>query len=317
MSLFAANVEPSSASPALAMVVLGLVVAGIAAWTAILRQLRRPESLVPLAPRRAVPWSAGHCAAIIFVYVASLILVPHLFLHFNGREEARQEPPVEESPAKSNDHMIVHLLRNVGHDPAAVLLGVLTAGLLAPLCEEFVFRLTLQGYLEARERRFRRRFRLRAIPRGLLPVTIVAIAFALLHVRRAARPPDLEVVRDLLMGTAVAHLLTILVGLAILRWDARATADDLGWSPQEWRKDLRTGLVAFFALATLLFPLQAALTALLPKDFAADPLSLIPFALVVGWLYFRTHRILPSIAVHITLNSVSLVLLWASTTSGS
>jgi len=42
----------------------------------------------------------------------------------------------------------------------------------------------------------------------------------------------------------------------------------------------------------------------------ADPLTLFLFSLILGTLYYRTHRILPAIVLHMTLNFTSLTLAW-------
>jgi membrane protease YdiL (CAAX protease family) len=55
-----------------------------------------------------------------------------------------------------------------------------------------------------------------------------------------------------------------------------------------------------------------ALSYILPKKFAPDPIPIFFFAIALGLLYNRTHRALPSIAVHMALNAASLamVLSW-------
>ena len=40
------------------------------------------------------------------------------------------------------------------------------------------------------------------------------------------------------------------------------------------------------------------------------PVSLILFGIVLGYLYQRTHRLVPSITAHMLFNSYSMVLLW-------
>ena len=45
-----------------------------------------------------------------------------------------------------------------------------------------------------------------------------------------------------------------------------------------------------------------------------DPIPLFFLALALGYLYQRTHRLWPSLVVHATLNSCSLLMLWLQTT---
>jgi membrane protease YdiL (CAAX protease family) len=43
------------------------------------------------------------------------------------------------------------------------------------------------------------------------------------------------------------------------------------------------------------------------------PIPLFPFALILGYVYQRTHRIWPSLIAHLLLNATSLVTLWQMT----
>ena len=78
------------------------------------------------------------------------------------------------------------------------LLCVISAAVVAPISEEFLFRVLLQGWLEALEHRWRRQMPTlrRLIPRGTGPILLTSLLFARLHFRveRAAverRLPDL------------------------------------------------------------------------------------------------------------------------------
>ena len=55
---------------------------------------------------------------------------------------------------------------------------------------------------------------------------------------------------------------------------------------------------------------SALLFALAHTGHSSDPIPLFVFAVGLGYLYQRTHRILPCILVHVLLNSVSLLKLW-------
>jgi membrane protease YdiL (CAAX protease family) len=48
-----------------------------------------------------------------------------------------------------------------------------------------------------------------------------------------------------------------------------------------------------------------------------DPIPLFFFALVLGYLYQRTRRILPCVVVHFLLNSCSLAALWLDIYGGA
>jgi predicted transporter len=90
-----------------------------------------------------------------------------------------------------------------------------------------------------------------------------------------------------------------------------ATARDLGWDARKWKEDLGIGLTAFFASVLPIYILQIVLNRLLPKEIAPDPITLYFFAVLLGTVYFRTGRLLPSIVMHMLLNAASLGMAWA------
>jgi membrane protease YdiL (CAAX protease family) len=44
--------------------------------------------------------------------------------------------------------------------------------------------------------------------------------------------------------------------------------------------------------------------------FGPDPVALFVLALILGFLYQRTHRIVPCIVVHALFNALNLLILW-------
>ena len=89
----------------------------------------------------------------------------------------------------------------------------------------------------------------------------------------------------------------------------RASWADLGLCRREFWADVLRGLVTFAAVATPAYMVQIAAGKLLGDTISADPAGLTLFALAMGMLYFRTHRIVPSIALHMALNASSFLLL--------
>jgi hypothetical protein len=169
----------------------------------------------------------------------------------------------------------------------------------------------LQGWLEAAQRRRRRQLPQvpPLLPIGAGPIALTSLAFAYMHpFVRQQYPLDYVVV--MLVGQAVVNVLTMAVGIAWLRVRAGATARDLGWAPGHLASDVRLGLVAFAAVGVPIYAIQAGLTKLMPTGVAADPVSLFFFALVLGLLYYRTHRIVPSVVLHMSLNLTTFAMAW-------
>lgn len=97
-------------------------------------------------------------------------------------------------------HPLIDVIRR-NPSPETLSALAVVAVLLAPLLEEFVFRVVIQGWLEKRLRSWRRRVpQLRALPAGMLPITISAALFASLH----ANGPD--PVPIFLLGLALGYL---------------------------------------------------------------------------------------------------------------
>lgn len=135
----------------------------------------------------------------------------------------------------------VQLLLTKDASPQVVALCALSVVIVAPLTEEFVFRVLLQGWMETIVLWWRSREQL--LPAGELPIEHAP----------AASSPELMPLPILLSSLAFALV-------------------HLGHGP--------------------------------------DPIPLFVFALMLGYLYQKTHRIWPSLVVHACLNAWSLTMLW-------
>jgi membrane protease YdiL (CAAX protease family) len=221
-------------------------------------------------------------------------------------------PPVEAPDDELHAaHPLVVLLQK-SPSPATLALAVLVAVVIAPVSEEFLFRLLILGWLERVERWLRRRSPgLRKLARGAGPLVLTSLLFAAPHYRpepTAAGPADLIRVFAL---NAVVSLATVAAGIAILRGLRGASWRDLGVVPGELWSDVCLGLQSFLALVAPIYLLQLLLRLVLGADPIVDPISLFFFAMALGLLYLRTHRIVPSIVLHMALNATSLAMAWA------
>ena len=70
------------------------------------------------------------------------------------------------------------------------------------------------------------------------------------------------------------------------------------------------GLAAVVFCIPLLYSVQLAAPSILPKTVAPDPVTLFFFAAVMGIIYFRTHRVVPSIVMHVAFNALNLAAAW-------
>jgi hypothetical protein len=186
------------------------------------------------------------------------------------------------------------------------------AVVVAPVAEEFFFRVLLQGWLEKVERTWRRRLPMlrRWMPLGAMPILISSTVFAGQHFREEAPMVNVDLFMLLLACDGIARILTIIFSILFLHWRVGATAIDFGWAPKNILADVRLGLITFAAIAVPIYGCMIAVSQLLPKKFAPDPIPIFFFAIALGLLYNRTHRAAPSIAVHMALNAASLAMVY-------
>ena len=295
-------------------------------WIAIGRRILRGNPLVPYEGRRPVPWKTIDVAVIFGLYFLPMLvgLAVFAFQAPSGGESAgvaEISQPVTTEAADGEEvdtqHSAIDLLRQDGTVLTWVLC-VLAAVVVAPVAEEFLFRFVLQGWLEAVEHR-RRRPGMRRLARGARPIMISSLLFAATHFRLAEPAADPDRLRMAFVIQMGWSLLAVAYAVAWLRFRTPdLTAADLGIDPGKTKSDIGLGLAAFLAVACPIYLLQFVLTSLWP-NIVPDPIPLFFFALVLGFLYYRTHRLLPSIVLHMALNGATLLLYWLflSQTAGS
>jgi membrane protease YdiL (CAAX protease family) len=298
--------------------ILAVYCGGIAVWLMVLYRVVRRRPIVKFEARRPVPWN-GWDAVVVFVafYLIAvfLALAAETVLGWDLRlspQAASTAEPANEDSDLDRAHPIVVLLSS-DLNRSTVLLCLLSAVIMAPIAEEFVFRLVLQGYFENVDFHARRLFRYSARWLGLGPVVVSSFIFAGLHFR-VPGPRAPEQIMHLLMIDAAARVLLVLGGIAYLKWARLATWTDLGIRFDTFLTDLRLAAIAFAAVCVPIYAVQNELARRFP-DVVPDPLPLFLLALALGYLYFRTHRIMPALLLHLIFNATSLGMFFATTPS--
>ena len=332
-------------APPAAVALVGLLAAGsLAMWLLAVRRLRAGEPLVPPEPRRPVPWGgievllivlgylfASGLAAIYFVVPvgegATVSVVSSLTLAITGlasllvvgagvmllRRAAGSTwrdlglagqhllPDVRLGLAAGlaitapvyaiqsifttlfkfeSEHPLIEMVER-GQNFTIFAVAVFLAVGVAPLAEEFLFRILLQGWLEARQMRGRAERQLNAEMLENI----------------AAKVENAESSQLVSVDSDNPYAAPPAIATSTMPIDAQAdTTIDLvagqlmpGWAP------LITSAVIF---------------ALLHATQGPDPIALLPLALVLGYLYRQTHRLVPSLVAHAFLNATSMLLLW-------
>lgn len=183
--------------------------------------------------------------ALAFLAVALPVYAIHLVLVFWQHVFDRQ--PVE--------HPLVEILCQTSN-PRVVVVAVVTAVCVAPVFEEFLFRLILQGWLEKVENRWLESRRLAASAPAAGPDT-----------------DDLAAAEESAQQAIVAPVAAAPTGA--------------------WPIMVSSGLFAMMHVG-----------------HGFDPVPLFVLAMALGYLYHRTHRITPSIVLHLLFNAFSLGILW-------
>ena len=256
-----------------------------------------------------MPWGALDLSFVMLIFLAAQACVLFLAAKYLGAD-AVYTPAVYDPDKESTLHAALQLMAEA--DAWVLLLCGFSVIVAAPVAEEFLFRVVLQGWLESLEQRHRRWMPTlrRLLPRAFMPIALASFLFAMMHFRVDGPPIDKRFLVFMMAGNSAAGLLTMVLAVLVLRWRVGATAADFGWSPSTIRGDVWLGLTAFAAVAVPIYAVQFALILLLPKYVAADPIALFLLALVLGTLFYRTHRIVPAIVLHASLNATSFLLAW-------
>jgi membrane protease YdiL (CAAX protease family) len=291
---------------------------GAAVWAWIAVRAARKEPVLPHEPRQPAPWRGVDVLLVLLVYV----LAPGITAHVAGRllgidvdqataRTADDEPQPASEPDSAEEAGAAHpliILLGESHNLATLLFCVLVAVVTAPLVEELVFRLVIQGWMEKVELGGWWQ-----ATRGAVSLLLASAIFASLHFRVSAAPLDAKVTMFLFACHAVGSLVTIAFALSLLRLGVDASLEDLGIVRQKLGRDVLVGLLAFVAIAAPIYLLQYALLKVFPRDIAPDPITIFFFALMLGFLYLRTHRIVASVVLHMCLNATSVAMAWVIT----
>jgi len=174
---------------------------------------------------------------------------------------------------KSSGHELIKLLQESGPTPGALAMAAVTVVVIAPICEETVFRLLLQGWLEAWEYRMVCR-------------------------REAAK---VESTKD--MPESIEAPIAGDESAATSAEDTQRTCPAvIEERPARGVAGMPFGLIPIL-VSSLLF-------AAAHFGYGPEPVPLFFLALVLGFLYQRTHRILPSIVTHGLFNAFAIFMLW-------
>ncbi|MCA9263625.1 MAG: CPBP family intramembrane metalloprotease, partial [Planctomycetales bacterium] len=212
-----------------------------------------------------------------------------------------------------SEHPIILLLTEHPDPLFFVTAGILAVGV-APLAEEFFFRVWLQGWLENLTRAWLLRRSTGAMPAGMSEFLIAG--------RGDGRLRDES---PLLVSTSdsVDELPAPELTQRVPERASQSTPDEPQranpWfasmaepASEQMSYPLNPGAVEPLGVFVKWIPisLSSLFFALAHWGNGPDPLPLFFLALGLGYLYHQTHRALPGIVVHAICNGISLLILW-------
>lgn len=238
------------------------------------------------ARTRDFGWSAGHCGDDVKLGLAAFVmLAPPVF--------ALQAALVQFWPS---EHPLMEMFKRTPDSNLFALL-IVAAVIVAPVFEEFVFRVLLQGFLE-------KAVSFRGQPWELLVGTPQQARDGPV-VEAEIMAEDVEDAADLEGGTAAQPINPYLAPLG-------AIADDTAiLPPSGGDAEPLTGLAAYGPIA-----ISSVVFAALHWQHGPDWIPLTLLAVGMGYVYQRTHRIVPSLVVHVALNAFSMWGLWVQVRGG-
>ena len=247
----------------------------------------------------SVPWT-GFDVLLLFSlwlapFIASIVIV---FLN---------QPPIVATVTDTQNykHPIVQLIEQSQCSPIVFIIIFLSVVIVAPMIEEFLFRMLLQGWLEVKLRQFK-------VPNASgIAIVGVSIFFAVIHINNHA----VIDVQALLVGIVMSSVFSLMVfatGIIYLTQARNLRVADYVFVKERYVRPHFFTCVGGSLLAIMLcLTLNATLMLYYPGTNLA-PIAIFFFSLALGVLYSRTQNLADCILFHACLNGISLALAWLS-----
>jgi membrane protease YdiL (CAAX protease family) len=232
--------------------------------------------VVPKFPDDVAIGGMGWLAAILPVYALQIVLV-------NLVADDRQTHPLLET-----------LLNAPRFDVLA--LAFFAAVIVAPLVEEFFFRVLLQGWLE-------KRFAPRIVREAAVPIENSSGTDIGPEITTASEPAD---VAEHLPGYEFQP--TAPSPVFDNAWDAYRSPETELRPPETNAADETLPAAGWRGMAPI--AISSFLFAAAHAGTWPDPAPLFVLALVLGYLYRQTHRLWPCVILHMLFNGLSLAMVW-------
>lgn len=246
----------------------------------------------------------------------------------------------ETEPRKlGSEHPLTELLirsRQTNQYFFIVCLCFLTAVIIAPITEEFVFRVVFQrsleplmpiqsesidfpqknsfeevkdrSSLEVSDNITNHSSRFQRIMFRCLIIGIPAILFSLIHYRSPNEVRDLNLLLLGIFISPIGNFLVVVLGVLWLKILSGVNLNDFGISFRTMPQDFLNGVIAFFMILPILALVRIQMFIFFP-NIVTDPIPIFVFAIALGLLFERTGRFVSIVAMHATLNFCSFLMI--------
>ena len=259
--------------------------------------------------KKFVPWKGWEVLLFFFVWFMMVWFMMQIVCAIAGgvvgyiATSSQPQAPSAAMEQTHHGHPIAQLIEQSKNSPAALLVVFLTGVVVAPLIEEFLFRLLLQGWLEAKLLRYRVPF-----ASGIAIIT-VSFFFALIHAGNSTAM-DGQMLLGMFTAINIGSLAFFTLGILYLIGirDVQITRYFFG---TERRLRPQFFVNAGYCILALLVivSISAGLDTLYPHS-NMDPIPIFFFSVLLGIIYSRTQNLSYCILFHACLNGISLVLTW-------
>ncbi len=273
----------------LALLFSGLAVASVFTWFSFAGAWLRGERPAEPEPRRPVPWSGFDVLVVLFLFIASDAISQRAFASGD-----------EKGPTFSLSLVAISVVVRLAW--AAVALGYLSLRSGATARDLGLDFSRLGADL---------RFAVGLFLAAILPVYGLQLVFTQLFGIPSEHP--------LLKLVETNRSVGVLLAISALAAVAAPLAEEFlfrvvlqGWLERRqslaWAEDDDAGEPPPPGLAPLV--VVAVLFGLMHFGHGPDPIALAVLGLFLGYAYRQTHRVVPSLAIHVLVNSLAVIELW-------
>jgi len=260
---------------------------------------------IPDIEKTSVPWTGLDVLLFLALWFATLFVCSAVAGNTAPQTESQRQTAAD---GESYLHPIAQLVGQNNNSPIVLLVALLAAVVIAPLVEEFLFRLLLQGWLEAKLTQFQ-------VPCASgVAIATVSFFFAAIHGGNGV-VMDIQVLFYTLVALATANLLIFTSGILYLvrRRSVQITHYLFGTSRFFCPRFFINAGYCLLALL-LIYGLSAVLGRAYPTT-NTDPIPILFLSLLLGTLYSKTQNLSYCLLLHACVNGISLMLVWLSALS--